>query len=296
MPPCWHGDVVTLRTRQNELPAYSNWVYNIDMKFPQDLLRFLYWIFFKPISLHTWIDQLDPGIGNVATLLTRSDSRSTQSLKSLALFYILVMPWFLGFGTGMILLQLGVDVNWLKLAFYLFVAIMLSLTFSIDFCIAFLLPFSIAVAIWSSIAFTSALGIFFSLTLGLAYGLSSDSAKWGLTAGLVYGVFLSLALGPLSGLIIGTAFLIGYFRIVFYLAEAPLSWSLAAFAAGGDALRLWQFHPVMWDEVIWFPLPRLDQYLLVIKSQNESDAQAAILHVQKSFRQRWAVERTQESE
>jgi hypothetical protein len=132
--------------------------------------------------------------------------------------------------------------------------------------------------------------------LGLGYGLTSNSAKWGLSAGLVYGVILGLLLGPLSGLLIGAAFLIGYFRIVFYLVEAPLSWSLATLAARGDALRLWQFHPVLWDEMIWFPLPRLHKHLLTIKSQNELEAQAAILHVQKSFRQSWAVERMQERE
>jgi uncharacterized protein len=268
----------------------------MDMKFPQDLLRFLYWVFFKPISLQTLINQLDPGIGNVATLLTRSYDRSAQSLKKLALFHILIMPWLLGLGTGIVLSQLGLEVNWLKLAFTLFVALALSLTFNVNFCIAFLFPFSIVIAIWSSNSFPLSLGILSSLMLGLAYGLTSNSAKWGLSAGLVYGVILGLMLGPLSGLLIGAAFLIGYFRIVFYLVEAPLSRSLAALAAGGNALMLWQFHPVLWDEVIWFPLPGLNQHLLVIKSQNESDAQAAILHVQKSFRQSWAVERIQERE
>jgi uncharacterized protein len=288
--------VVTLQTRQNQLPAWNNWVYNMDMKFPQDLLRFLYWIYFKPISLQALINQLDPSIGNVTTLLTRSYDRSARSLKTLALFYILIVPWLLGLGTGIVLSQFGLEVNWLKLVFTLVVALALSLTFNVNFCIAFLFPFSIVIAIWSSSSFPLSLGILSSLMLGLAYGLTSNSAKWGLSAGLVYGVILGLMLGPLSGLLIGAAFLIGYFRIVFYLVEAPLSWSLATLAAGGDALRLWWFQPVLWDEVIWFPLPKLDQHLLVIKSQNGSEAQAAILHVQKSFRQRWAVERIQERE
>ena len=266
-------------------------MYKLPVRFPQDLLRFLYWIFFRPIALHMWIDQLDPGIGNVAILLTRSDDRSAQSLKGLALFTIFIAPGLLGFGTGLLLSQLGMDVNWLKLAFYLFVTIALSLTFSIHFCIAFLLPFSIAVAIWSSGSFPPALSIFFSLTLGLAYGLGSDSAKWGLIAGAVYSVFLSLVLDPLSGLLIGAAFLIGYFRIVFYLVEAPLSWILGTLATRGNALRLWQFNPVVWDELIWFPLPRLDRHLLALKRQNGPAFQAAILHVQESFWQKWAAER-----
>jgi hypothetical protein len=263
----------------------------MDMKFPRDLLKFLYWIFFKPVSLHTQIDQLDPGIGNVATLLRRSYDRSAQSLKNLTMFYILVAPWLLGVGTGIVLSQSGIDVNWLKLAFYLLIAIGLSTTFSIDFCIAFLLPFSITVAIWSSTSFTPTLGILFSFMLGLAYGLSANSARWGFTAGLVYGIFLSVILGPLSGLAIGAAFLSGYFRVLFYLIEAPLSWVLGTLASRGDALKLWQFNPVLWDELIWFPLPRLDSHLLALMKQNGPAAQIAILQVRESFRQRWAAGR-----
>jgi hypothetical protein len=132
--------------------------------------------------------------------------------------------------------------------------------------------------------------------LGLAYGLGGNSARWGLTAGLVYAVFLSLLLSPWMGLSIGAAFLIGYFRIMFYILEAPLSWILGRLAAKGDALRLWQIHPVAWDELIWFPLPGLDQHLLAIQRQNEAAAEAAMYQVQESFRQGWAVERVLEKE
>lgn len=259
------------------------------MRFPRDLLRFLYWIFFKPFSLQTWIRQLDPGIGNVATLLTRPHSRSAGPLVKLALFHILVTSWLLAVGTGSILSQAGADVNWLRLVFYLLMGIVLSTSFSIGFCIAFLLPFSVSIAIWSSTAFTSALGVLFSLLLGLAYGLNANSARWGLVAGLVYGVVLSLLVGPLGGSIIGAAFLSGYFRIVFYLIEAPLSWILGTLAIKGDALKLWQFQPIRWDELIWFPLPGLDRHLRALEQQNGAASQAAIHCVQESFRQRWAL-------
>ena len=268
--------------------------YNIDMKFPQDLLRFLYWIFFKPFSLHAWISQIGPTMGNTAALLTSSHDRSVQSLKYLVLFYMLVMPWLLATGTGVVLSWLGIDVNWLRLVFTLSIAMALSLTFSIDFGIAFLLPFSIAVAIWSSTSFTGTLGTFFSFTLGTAYGLSGNSARWGLTAGLVYGALLSILMGPLSGLSIAAAFLVGYFRILFYILEAPLSWSLGNLAARGNAIELWKFHPVQCDELIWFPLPGLDKHLLAIKIQDASAAQAILLQVQESFRQSWVMKRVRE--
>jgi hypothetical protein len=271
-------------------------MYKGDMKFPQALPRFLYWIYFKPYSFYIWINELDPAIGNVTHLLIRPSDRSVRAFKSLTLFYVLAMPWLLAAGTGLVLTGLGLEVNWLWMAFALVVAIPLSLSFSIQFCIAFLLPFSVTVAIWSGQPVSPALGIFFSLMLGLAYGLGGNSARWGLTAGLVYAVFLSLLLDPLSGLSIGAAFLIGYFRIIFYVVEAPLSWTLGRLALRGDALKLWQFHPVLWDELIWFPLPGLDQHLLALTRQDEAAARAAIHQVQESFRQAWAAERILEQE
>jgi hypothetical protein len=261
------------------------------MTFPRDLFRFLYWIFFKPFSLRTWINQLDPTIGNTATLLTRRHERTALPLRNLALFYILFAP-LLGLSTGLILSQLDMSVNWLKLLLFLVVGIIMSTSFNIGFCIAFLLPFSVLIAIWSSTAFTPALGILFSLLLGLAYGLNANSARWGLIAGVAYGVVIGLIANPLGGLVIGAAFLAGYFRIIFYVIEVPLAWTLGTRALTGDALRLWRFQPVRWDELIWFPLPGLDQHLRALKQQNGPAAQDAIRQVRESFRQRWAAEQS----
>ena len=260
------------------------------MKFPQDLLRFLYWIFFKPFSFRSWVSQLEPAMGSTAVMFTSSLDRSAQSFKSLALFYVLVVPWLLAAGTGLILTWLGKDVNWLRLVFTLSIAMALSLTFSIDFGSAVLLPFSIAGAILSSTSSAGTLGIFFSFTLGTAYGLSGNSARWGLTARLVYGVFLSILMGPLAGVSIGAAFLLGYFRILFYLVEASLSWIFGNLARNREAVRLWRFHPVVWDELVWFPLPGLDMHLRALREQNELAAQAPIQQVQESFRQGWATQ------
>ena len=164
------------------------------MKFPRDLLRFLYWIYFKPLSLSARINRIHPALENTPALLTRSDQPLERSFKSLALFHILVTPWLLGFGTGLVLSWLGMDVNRVMLAFYLFIVIVLSLTFQVVFCTAFLLPFSIMVAIWSSTPFNLALGGLFSLALGFAYGLTGHTARWGLIASLVYGVLFSILL------------------------------------------------------------------------------------------------------
>lgn len=266
------------------------------MASPQDPIRFIYWIYFKPFSFYRWMREIDPALATISQLLTRSYQPPERAFKTLVLFYVLVMPWILGLGTAIVLSLSGADVNWLRLVFTLGMAIALSLSFSIPFCIAFLLPFSVTAAIWSSVGMSPIVGIFFSLMLGLAYGLTADRARWGLTAGLVYGAVFSLVLGPLFGLFIGGAFLIGYFRVIFYIVEAALSWSLSIRAPRGRARVLWQYHPVLWDELIWFPLPGLDKHLVALKQQNGAAAQESILHVRGSFRQGWAAERTAEKE
>lgn len=260
------------------------------MAFPKDLLRFVYWIYFKPFSFYRRVGAIDPALANISGLFLRSYEHPGRAFKTLVLFYSLVMPWILASATAIVSSLAGAEVSWLRLVFTVGMAIALSLTFSIQFGIAFLLPFSVAVAVWSSNVFSPALGVFFSLMLGLAYGLTAGNARWGLTAGLVYGAVFSLILGPLHGAIIAAAFLIGYFRIVFYMLEAPFSWILGRLARRGSALKLWRVHPVLWDELIWFPLPGLAAHLLALKQQNGLAAQEAILHVQDSFRQRWAAE------
>jgi hypothetical protein len=224
-------------------------------------------------------------MGSIASLLTHPRSPSTRLLRNYALLYTFLTPCLLGFALAGFLSQLGMDVNWLKLALYLFLGIVMSSTFSIGFGIAFLLPFSLMSAVASSTALNLTSGIIFSLMLGLAYGLNPNRAAWGLTASVVYGIAFAMAFGLSSGVMIGAAFFIGYFRIIFFLMEAPFAWGLAYFADSGNALDLWRINPVVWDELIWFPLPGLGRHLLALKRQNETAARDAILCVQSSFHQ-----------
>jgi uncharacterized protein len=261
--------------------------------FPQDLLRFLYWLFFRPFTLQKYLDRLNPPLGSAMGLFLHGwqSNPPRRSLTLLAAFYIWLAPWLLGFGLGTALVSLGVKVNWLNLAFYLLLGIVLSLTFSLSFCVAFLLPFSLAAAIVSSGGFTMVHGILFSFLLGLAYGLRLNPAAWGLAAGVIYGAVFALLVNPLSGLAIGAAFLIGYFRLFFYVAEAPLAWALAVFSARRHAEGLWGFNPVRWDELIWPPLPGLDRHLQALARQNQALAREAMTLVKASFRQGWAAKR-----
>ena len=185
---------------------------------------------------------------------------------------------------GTVLASFGGKVNWLSLALYLLVGILLNLTCSLGFCVAFLLPFSLVVTLFSSAGFTVIHGILFGFALGLAYVLTLRPAGWGLAAGVVYGAVFALISDPISGLMLGSAFLLGYFRLFLYGIQAPLAWSLSRLSTRDNAGGLWRFQPLLWDELIWFPLPGLDRHL------------QALTLVKDSFRQGWAVKRVSGAE
>ena len=261
------------------------------LRFPRDLLRFFYRVIFRPFTLGQILEHLDPPIFSAMSLFTRGwwTSPTRRPLTLLALFYIGLVPWLAAIGLGLMLASCGMPVNWLTLAFYMLVGIALSLTFSLSFCVAFLTPFSLAVTVFSSSGFTLIHALLFSFGLGLAYSLTSKPAKWGLTAGLVYGAVFALLDGPWLGLGMGASFLAGFFRLPFYLLEAPLTWWLALRTSKVDASRLWRFQPFLWDELIWFPLPGLDIHLQALFRQNPALASQALISVRDSFRQGWAV-------
>jgi hypothetical protein len=189
---------------------------DISLRFPQDLPRFLYSIFFKPITLRRTLEQVDPSLATTAAFFMprRVIIPERRALTLLVLFYVLLAPCLLGFGSGAVLAAFGLPVNWLEFSLYLAVGIALSLSFNPVFCIAFLVPFSLAAAVFSSFGLNVTAGIFLSFSLGLAYGLNLKPAKWGFIAAVVYGVVFGFLSGPWIGLAVGAAILAGYFRLL----------------------------------------------------------------------------------
>jgi len=263
------------------------------LRFPHDLLRFLHWIFFRPFTLRRYLHDLDPTFNHTSALFTRIRQRNQQytALTWLATVYIWLIPGLLGIGLGSLLDSQGVTVNWLNLILYLVVGNFMSLSFSLPFCVAFVLPYSLAVVVLSTTGFNLFTSVLFSFALGLAYGLTLNPAKWAFAGGIVYGVVFGFLSGPLGGLMIGTTFLAGYFRIPLYLIEALLSFILSYRVGQADAARRWHLQPVTWDELIWLPLPGLDRHLQALADQNDPLSKEAFALTKDSFRQRWAVKR-----
>jgi len=243
--------------------------------------------------MRQYLHDLDPALGRASALfsLKRMAKREYRSLTWLASFYIWLVPGLLGIGLGSILDLQGIPVNWLNLILYLVVGIFMSLSFSLPFCVAFVLPYSLAVVVLSTTGFNLFTSVLFSFALGLAYGLTLNPAKWALAGGFVYGLVFGFLSGPVGGLMIGTTFLAGFFRIPLYLIEAPLSLVLSNRVGEADAAKHWHWQPVTWDELIWFPLPGLDRHLQALDDQNDPVTKDAFALTKDSFRQAWAVKR-----
>ena len=134
------------------------------LSFPRDLLRFLYWVFFKPVTLDHYIYQIDSkvasdagvfsGIGifsnaDIFTLWKHSKERPEfRTLIHFAIFHILIMPWPLTFFSANIFMLLGFGVDWFGVIWGVFVGIACSVI----------------------------VGVVFGLTLGVAFGVAGGVA------------------------------------------------------------------------------------------------------------------------
>ncbi len=202
------------------------------LKFPQDLLRFLYWVFFKPITLENYLRGIDPSVEINTSLITLWRLGTTKprlrTLVWLSLFHILITPWLLSFPVAGFFALLGYDVNWV-----------------------------------------------------------------GVAGGVAGGVVGGVAVGVAGGVAGGVSFLICYFRLFTYVLELPISLLVTSLAVRGkgkkNAIKLFKYSPLNWDELIWLPLLGLDQHLVAIGKNKRADAQRAIADVTQSFRQQWAA-------
>ncbi|MFZ6026561.1 MAG: hypothetical protein ACOYYS_02495 [Chloroflexota bacterium] len=134
--------------------------------------------------------------------------------------------------------------------------------------------------------------IFFGGACTMAGWIGEISRHWGKIAGTA--VFL--AMGAVTGLVLakvfdrftGLAFSITYWivclRLYLYWLQAPWSWIQSRFP---DSLR---FSPVFWDELIWLPLPGLEQFLRAAIRSDRAKGLEAIAFVGESPNQAWAAE------
>jgi len=302
---------------------------NRTLTFPKDLLRLLYWVFFKPVTLDRYIHKIDPTLGPDLSLLTLwrrgHDKPELRNLVALTFFYIIITPWLLGAFVVWILSLLGIPVNWFDVAYGVALSVAGGLALSVVFgmaggvalsvaggvafgmavgvarsvaigvmaIVAYGVTASVVVGVVFGVAFGVARGVARGVAFGLAFGVVVGvvvGVAFGVVVGVAFGLVVGVADGVVVGAAFGVAFIVGYFRLFLYIAELPWSFMLSRLAyVGENALGLFRISSVKWDELIWLPLIGTDQHLIAISQENREAGKEEIAFVSRSFRQSWAA-------
>jgi hypothetical protein len=197
------------------------------LQFPQDLLRFLYWVFFKPSTLERYVYEINSKLSrnpDLFTLLWWSRAHPEfRSLIALAFFHIVLTPWLIAFPVTGLFALIGFNVNWAAVAIGVAIGVAVGVVrgmtfsmaggvaFSVAFSVAFGMMFGLAVGIaGSGMAFGAAVGVIGSsmavgMVVGVIVGVAAGVAT-GVTAGVPAGVIgSSMAVGMVVGVIVGVA-------------------------------------------------------------------------------------------
>jgi hypothetical protein len=172
---------------------------------PLDYLRLLYWVFYFPQALRWYVN----------TFFTREDVSSkdpiatSQRWLSLwvkpALGNLLIQGIFLTLMIGplfcRLLEQLGVEIVWTWLAFYIAYSLAGGLIVGLIVNWTRDLAFGVTVGVAVSIA----LGVVGSIVTGIAFGVTRGMAG-GVTLGVTLGVILGMGGGAASGVALGVTF------------------------------------------------------------------------------------------
>ncbi len=131
-----------------------------------------------------------------------------------------------------------------------------------------------------------------SMSMRVGNGMSAILAVAGLS--WLFSASPSDPLAFNSLLIVAVTFLVGfygYIRLTSYLIEAALSWwhyRRARQTPAQSPARL-RRTPVYWDDLIFYPLPMLDQLLLLALRADQAEGLKAAEFIARSFRQDWAA-------
>lgn len=306
------------------------------LHFPEDLLRLLYWVFFKPFTLDSYIHQINPALNRHPDMLTlwRYSQKHFEfrSLISLSFFFIFAGP-LLAFPTAILLVLVGFQVDWSRLILDMILVEMIGLTVSTLYSVSLGMVFSVTLGLlfsllfsnfgslifwiggysWGFIIFNPIVqfpmdtmafiaqtgyllnsGVTYGILLGIFWGTTVETWRgvlWGVIFSIVIAVVLTYSTYNIQGiLLIATACVLGFLfsclRIPLYLLESLIVW-----LAARRGNLTWRYSPALWDELIWFPLPGLDEQLIAIGKQDRTIGLEAIAAIGASFQQGWAARR-----
>lgn len=134
-------------------------------------------------------------------------------------------------------------------------------------------PVLVLVALIGGLAVRVVFSVAASLAVGLAYGIACSVA-----AGIVAGMAFDVRLGVLVGIAVG----VGALGIIFYPLQL-VSALLSNFRG--------RSHPVQWDELLLFPLPRTERVLIGYLQHEPIKGLGVLGEVARNPFQRWAAQR-----
>lgn len=247
--------------------------------FARESLRLLYWVFFKPSELHAYLKLIAPELpsesGLVKTLRELQRNAALRSLLLQALLLIVLLPLLATAATGLASTALGSSFDW---------ALALR-----------------AVAVGG--AFGGAVGVAFGGAGGVAGGVAVGGAggvAFGVAFGGAFGVALVVteggafggAVGGAVGGAFGVGIVAGVLRLPFYLFEAGLAlYAYRQARQSVDPLAWLRRSPVVFDELLVLPQPRLAAFLLLLARADLPSGLQALMQVAHNPFQRWAVQR-----
>ncbi|MBI1801711.1 MAG: ATP-binding protein, partial [Chloroflexi bacterium] len=262
--------------------------------FPRDLLRFLYWLVLKPITLRGYFYRLGVRITTSLITLWRrgKEQPALRQLVWLGLFHMIVTSWLLT-GTGLLILSpFGLTVNWLGVVVGVAAGVGAGVVAGVVVAVVFGVANSAGLGV--SVAAGGVAGVVVGVAGGVALGtmLSRVGRRVArvVAIGVVYGVWFGVSSSVGVGVASGVSFIISYFRLWLYIVELPLTWFIAWRARWSPtSLALWRFLPIVWHETTWLPLWSLDRYLTSLAQADREAGALAIAFVAQSFRQQWAA-------
>jgi hypothetical protein len=148
-------------------------------------------------------------------------------------------------------------------------------------------PVGVAVGIGLGVPVGVAVGIGLGVALGVMFGVVASVAT-----GAATGVGLGIMFGVAAGVAAPVSFLVTYYRVLVYPLDAFLSWLawIQARAKPAIAFRWWRRCPVVWNEVIYLPLPGAGKLLALATRQNREEGfkQIAFVAAERPLQRRVA--------
>ncbi len=286
-------------------------------------VQLFHWVFFKPLTLRRYTGGLAPDLGEDFSLWEARKHKSKRLNRFILVFLatILFSPWIVSFplvvgidciahalngmpiadifSTLTIVIKvvgvasgvaLGVAYGVaLGLAYGVAGGVAGGVVFGVAFGVAGGVVFGVAFGVAGGVAYGVALGVALGVAFGVAGGVAvgvAGGVAVGVAGGVAGGVVFGVVFGVAGGVALGVNFVCGFFRIIFYFFEIPFHLMLFFFMRlrPNKSASIVKHSPVFWDEIIWFPLPFLDEMLRMASRQDRNEGLKLIAHVAVSFR------------